>query len=126
MVAKVNNPPELSINVDAELIAKIFKNIMENAIEHSEQSGKIEINASTEKGYTVIEFIDHGKGFSEKALNNALKPFAISKSYLHQQDNKIGLNLYTAKLVMDNHEGNIEISNTKDKGARVSLQFKSE
>ena len=71
---------------------------------------------------TVCEFIDHGPGFSPVALDNLYKLFWVGDGHVDQNR---GLNLALIKLIMDAHDGRIEVMNNQPKGATVRLIFKN-
>jgi two-component system sensor histidine kinase/response regulator len=123
---EVDIPPETNIHADQEMINGVIESILENAIDYSDQNGKIKITGIHQDEFTKVEIVDEGQGFSEKALKDIFKPFSIGESHLYHKDNRIGLNLYMAKLVMDSHGGKIEVSNMEKKGAKVCLYFKNE
>jgi K+-sensing histidine kinase KdpD len=72
---------------------------------------------------TVCEFIDNGAGFPPKILENPFLPFVNAEKHI---DKNSGLNLLLLKLIMDAHQGQIEIFNNQQKGATVSLTFRNQ
>jgi two-component system sensor histidine kinase/response regulator len=113
----------LVILAESDLLKICFQSILDNAVENSFASGKIEMKGYSEKGNAVIEFIDEGKGFSDKAMKNLFRMFSPGEQHV---DQNIGLDLALVKLIMDAHKGRIHVSNNPDKGATVRLEFPSE
>jgi two-component system sensor histidine kinase/response regulator len=74
-----------------------------------------------ENGYTGIEFIDKGSGFSQLALKNLYSFFGVGDKHI---DENTGLNLALVKLIMNAHEGDIIVSNN-EVGVTVKLIFKN-
>lgn len=67
-----------------------------------------------------FEVIDDGKGFTARALEQALNPFYTSRQ---PEDSHYGLGLNICEILCKNHGGGISISNTKDLGAKVEFSF---
>jgi K+-sensing histidine kinase KdpD len=79
------------------------------------------MNVYSENGYTNIEFIDKGTGFSHLALKNLYNFFGVGDKHI---DENTGLNLALTKLIMKAHRGDINVSNNEI-GATVKLIFKN-
>ena len=110
---------DISINADPELFENCIYEIIDNAIDHSPENGKIVINIySTEPDKVTIETLDSGEGFEQKILNNPFKFFVKSDRFIGKN---IGFDLAYVKLIIDAHSGNIELSNTTEGGACVRL-----
>jgi signal transduction histidine kinase len=69
---------------------------------------------------TVCSIIDEGRGFSALALENQFQLFATGSEHIN--GNK-GLSLALVKLIMDLHNGQIEVENNPTSGATVRLIF---
>ena len=65
-----------------------------------------------------MEISDNGGGF--KNLDKAFDPFYTTKS----RTQKKGIGLTIAYNIIQEHQGNIVISNNEDKGATVSVYLK--
>ncbi|NJB82387.1 hybrid sensor histidine kinase/response regulator [Wenyingzhuangia aestuarii] len=105
---------------DPQLILYCLDNILDNAIQHSEEGGNITINIDNYENRIVCSIIDEGEGFSEYALTNLFKLFSSSKSHV---DSNKGLGLALVKLIADAHNATIEVMNNPTKGATVKLTF---
>ena len=69
----------------------------------------------------ITSIIDNGNGFSEESLNKVFDLFHTDDSMISDQD--YGLGLAAVKLIMDAHNGKIEVKNKPDGGAKVDLFF---
>jgi len=104
-----------------ELLKLAFINILDNAIKYSKENGKIFIEIQHSNTQISCRFIDQGKGFSRKALENLFEYFSPGEEYVG--DETLGLDLALAKLIMDVHSGRIEAGNMESGGAFVTLTF---
>jgi len=119
----INDHTSFNISGDKDLIFKTFKFIIKNAIDHSENNSKIEFSTTQKENITICRFIDYGKGFSKKNIENIFSPYAFIESEYHKQNE---LSMYVIKLIMELHKGNIKVFNMKGAGACVELAFKNE
>jgi signal transduction histidine kinase len=61
-----NNIEEhIKVNTDEKMIAAVFRNLISNAVQYTEQGGKIEINAKEEKNYCLFCVADTGVGIDK-------------------------------------------------------------
>lgn len=104
-----------------KLIRQCFECILENAIQFSYPNSTITMLADSSKDTVMVEVIDEGSGFSEKAMQTLFGFFAIGEQHV---DQNAGLGLALVKLIMDAHRGEIQITNNPGKGATVRLFFK--
>jgi len=109
-----------SIPGDLELIKICFERIFENSVKFSPSNAQVVINISADHQFTIIEFIDYGKGFPQKILDNPFMVFGLGDRHI---DRSTGLNLALVKLIVDAHRGKVTISNNPEKGALVKLTF---
>ncbi|MCK9219450.1 MAG: hybrid sensor histidine kinase/response regulator [Bacteroidales bacterium] len=111
---------DIMIGGNQKLLQSCFDSLLENALEYSEPNSTITLKSSSSPDEIFFEVIDEGRGFSEEALKNLFKFFAIGEQHI---DQNIGLALALTKLIMDVHEGKIEVSNNAERGATVKLTF---
>ena len=111
------------IKGDKELITICFQRLVENSVKYSPVGGEVAISVFSDEQSTVCEFIDNGTGFPPKILENPFLPFVNAENHI---DKNTGLNLLLIKLIMDAHQGRIEIFKNLNKGATVRLTFKKQ
>lgn len=120
----INNLPSeiLLIKADSDLIKTCFEMIIDNSVKFAGENAKVEISGTIDNGITTLIFSDDGPGFSDTSLNNLFGLFS-SGDLLHSEG--AGLGLAAAKLILDAHEGSINIRNNKAGGAEVEIKIKS-
>ncbi len=109
------------IEVVPDMIIQCFKNIFDNAIEHTPKNGQIKVSCIKEKNYLEVTIEDSGTGFSDEAWLRQFDLFGADKVMNHTKG--YGLGLAAARLIMKAHSGDIRLENCPNGGARVSLQF---
>jgi len=111
-----------TILCDRELLQTCFESLIDNAVKFSEPNHPVIVKVYSDERCTVCEIIDKGTGFSADALKNVFTVFGIGDSHV---DQNTGLNLAITKLIMEAHEGVIEVQNNEHQGATVRLIFKN-
>jgi len=101
---------------DANQVAQILINILKNAKEACVLNiSKVSITIYSVKNIQVIEITDNGPGFAN--LNNVLTPFYTTKAH----GSGIGLSLCAE--IARNHEGQLEVCNMIDGGAKITMNW---
>ncbi len=103
--------------VDYELISSVFSILIANALDAISNEGKITIHNETTAIHCKIYVSDTGSGISPKDIPHIFNPFFSTKP------DGAGIDLATAKRIMDNHGGRIEVASKKDEGTTFTLQF---
>ncbi len=105
---------------DRRMLEICVESLIDNAIHYSFKDGEIIILSESSKETTILGFIDHGSGFSPQALVHMFKLFSPGEQHI---DENVGLDLALVKMIMDAHEGKIELGNNPEGGAFVRLIF---
>ena len=111
----------LLIKVDSDLLRTCFLMIIENSAKFAGNNATLTISTKTNYNSISIIFTDNGPGFSDEALNNLFELFSAG-DLLHAEGT--GLGLATSKLILDTHEGTIDVNNIDDGGAQVIVKLK--
>jgi signal transduction histidine kinase len=101
---------------DRTAIGRAVTNLVQNAIEHGGNAGKITISV---RGPAVIEVLDEGSGVPLAERERIFEPFYR----LRPQDHGAGLGLNLVQEIMQLHGGRIEILDGKPAGACFRMIF---
>jgi two-component system sensor histidine kinase/response regulator len=110
----------LVIEGNEKLMKNCFLGVIENAVEYSPDGGRFAVRLIREGALAGCEITDQGPGFSDKALANLFTLFSNPDEHI---DENVGLDLSLAKMIMDAHNGKIEVKNLPVGGACVRLLF---
>lgn len=106
--------PEIEC-IENQLI-QVFINIIKNALEASENNGKIIIRVKKEGNQQiVISFQDHGCGISEDRIHKLGEPFYSNK------ERGTGLGLMITYKIIEHHKGTIQVSSKVNKGTTITI-----
>ncbi len=112
--------PELSVDVDTNLIEQVLINLVVNAIEAVKDAEHPRIILSavlTANHKMAIKVTDNGAGIAPDVLNNIFIPFFSTKK------NGSGIGLSLCKQIMMLHKGNITVQSVIGQGSVFTLQF---
>lgn len=99
-------------------LEQVLINVIENAIDASQQGQKVEIKLKWENSCFVWTVRDYGEGIPEEDLQKVFEPFYTTKK------DGTGLGLSLVKRFLDDMNGNISMYNTQ-KGLEVVISLPS-
>ncbi|HSA07562.1 MAG TPA: response regulator [Candidatus Gastranaerophilales bacterium] len=105
----------LNAFIDPLEIKRVILNLISNAINYTDERGKIIISTKKEKGNTVVSFIDNGKGMSEAEQALLFSKFTSYSKKFRQVGT--GLGLYLSKQIIETHGGEIFVKSEEGKGS---------
>jgi signal transduction histidine kinase len=104
---------------DPAKLEQVLINVLNNSVEAMPEGGDIFISASHGDGLVKIEITDTGIGIPEEHLSKVFDPFFTTK----EVDRGTGLGLSICYGIINQHNGNIEISSTVGKGTTVTIKL---
>ncbi len=114
-VFKNYSPDIPPVGFDAELLERVFYNLITNAAQASSPGSAVTIKTKpmeTEAGRGVeISVIDRGSGIETKNLENIFNPFFTTKG------DGVGLGLAIVSKIIDEHQGQITVESTRGEGS---------
>ena len=115
---------ELMIDIDIARIKLLLKNLLDNAIRHTPESGLapvVDLRVGWQE--VIITISDHGKGIDEQHLPHLTEPFYRADSSRQRETGGYGLGLYLCKMIVEAHEGGLEIDSLIGEGTRVIVKL---
>jgi anti-sigma regulatory factor (Ser/Thr protein kinase) len=111
-------PPALTetfVNVDASLAKRILSNLINNAVEATEE-GTISVDTRKVAAGVALSVTDSGRGIPE-----AILPQLAQKGFSFGKKKGSGLGLYHAKRIVESWGGSFQIRSVVGKGTQVEL-----
>jgi two-component system sensor histidine kinase VanS len=105
----VNAPDELTLWGDADKLARVFNNILKNAIAYSHDDSIIGISASEQGEEAVVTFTNQGDQIPPHKLDTIFEKFYRLDSARSTDTGGAGLGLAIAKEIVAAHNGSITV-----------------
>lgn len=99
-------PEDLHIRADSEKMARVFNNILKNAIAYSDEGSPIRVTAREEPGRVVIQFTNRG-GIPQHRLDDIFEKFYRLDAARSSATGGAGLGLAIARDIVRLHGGEV-------------------
>ncbi|OED37950.1 hypothetical protein AB833_22000 [Chromatiales bacterium (ex Bugula neritina AB1)] len=115
----------LLVTGDLAMIDRVVSNLVSNALQYTQQNGKVEITLTTvptesgKKAKFVIE--DNGPGIDPTQINNIFRRFHRADNQ-HSSGSNAGLGLTIAQRIIQLHSSQLTVENTGN-GTRFSFEL---
>ena len=107
-----------SVFIDLLMIRTVITNLILNARDATGPKGSIAIKTYVKNAHTILEVQDNGCGMGFEFIQNSLfMPFKTTKK------NGIGIGLFHCKMIIDAHDGRIEVESKPDHGTVFRVYF---
>jgi signal transduction histidine kinase len=109
------------VRMNASRLVQLFKNVVENAVQHSRRGERVEITAEPKEEdgarWVVCRVLDRGPGIGAEDAAKLFDPF------YSRRDGGTGLGLSIVQRIVQEHGGKIEIGNRATGGAVVTVML---
>jgi len=107
-----------SILADPDQLVILFGNIFLNAIQAMAEGGRLSVETKiSDPGWIAISISDTGVGIPREKLNKIFEPLFTTKA------KGIGLGLSIAKIIVESHEGTINVRSEVGKGSTFTIML---
>lgn len=127
-LSTVPPPPNWMVEGDADQLVRLFTNIISNSLQYTPDDGRIEIlleEGKLQNQLTIdVTIKDNGVGIPEAALPHIFDRFyRADPSRQRSVTGGSGLGLAIAKVIVENHGGNIQIQSHSQQGTEVKIRL---
>ena len=110
--------PRLTVRGDADKLARVFDNVLRNAVSYSAPGGEVEIWAAEREGWAEIAIRNQGLEIPEQELTNIFQKFYRLDQARSTRTGGAGLGLAIAREIVERHGGAIR---AESDGRRTSF-----
>jgi len=103
--------------VDEAAMRSTLINLMLNSIHAMSQGGELKVSTTTGDQRLLVEIADTGCGMTEEQTKHMFEPFYTTKSQ------GLGLGLFFAATVIEQHSGTVEVRSTPRKGTQIAIKL---
>ncbi|MGE5416530.1 MAG: ATP-binding protein [Acidobacteriota bacterium] len=108
---------DLEVEADRDRIEQVVINILDNAITHSPEHGRISIYVQAEPNELKVTISDEGPGIPAGEEKRIFERFYRIDKSRARKDGGSGLGLSIARNIVEVHKGTIGVENTRSGGA---------
>jgi PAS domain S-box-containing protein len=107
--------------MDPSRLRQVFENLIDNAIQHSERGGKVQISGSivehAGRHWVECRVDDEGTGFAPDNLDRVFEPFFTLR------EGGTGLGLSIVQRIVEEHSGKVFAANRPEGGGSIRVLF---
>jgi signal transduction histidine kinase/DNA-binding response OmpR family regulator len=120
-----NFNPEFFIWYDANVLAKVFNNLISNAIKYTKNGGTVEviINPSKSNEFIEISVVDNGVGIEKENLLKIFDRFYHKGGNKDSYEKGFGIGLSLAKSLIEVHKGLISVTSKPGMGSTFIISL---
>jgi signal transduction histidine kinase len=104
-------------------MTQVITNILDNALRHTPENGRITLSAAQENNKVKIAIHDSGPGLSPEDLNRIFDRFYRADSSRQREDGGSGLGLAIARSIVRLHNGQLSAESEPGGGLRVIISL---
>lgn len=107
LIVRINSTTDLPIFADGNLIARVFENLMTNAIRYGYDGQYVDINSFIDEKEVVVQVVNYGDIIPPDELPHLFDMFYTGDKARTNQEDSTGLGLFIAKNILEQHNGSI-------------------
>lgn len=102
--------------LDEDRIEQVMTNLIDNAIRHTQEQGRVVVNVEKEMGFAKVSINDNGVGIPEEDLQYVFERFYKADKARTLGKGGTGLGLAIASSIINSHDGKIYAESTVGEG----------
>jgi signal transduction histidine kinase len=106
-VVVVRDPSTGTVRGDRRSLARLFRNVLENAVRFSPRGGRVRVDTRAQDDRAVVTISDEGPGVDPSDAERIFEPFA--RASREQDDEGTGLGLAIARGIARSFEGDVTV-----------------
>lgn len=115
LITRLNVPPSLTIWGDGELLARVFENLLTNAVRYGKEGKFIDIHCYPDSEDIVIQVANYGEPISPEGLPHLFDMFYTGDHARTHHEGSTGLGLFIAKNIVMQHQGTISAQSSSSR-----------
>ncbi len=117
------DPALPAVEIDGSRISQVVGNLLENAITHTPQRGRVTLSGLMSEGQATISVADTGPGIAPDELSRIFDRFYRADPSRARATGGSGLGLTIARRLVEAHGGTIEAESTVGEGSRFTVRL---
>jgi signal transduction histidine kinase len=122
-VGSIEAAPEYSVDADEEALRQALNNLVDNAVAHSEDGGRVRVSIARDGEQLFIAVHDEGAGIPPDALERVFERFYRVDAARSRERGGTGIGLSIVKHVAQAHGGSVSVVSELGAGSTFTLQL---
>lgn len=102
---------------DRGRLDQVLLNLLDNAVKYSPAGGTVRVTLAARRGQALLTVADEGIGVPAAQLDSLFEPFARAANALAPDYGGLGLGLYIARRIVEQHGGRIWAESAEGRGS---------
>jgi signal transduction histidine kinase len=115
--------PEARVDADVDRLTLALDALIENAVEHTDEDGRIELGARVEGADVVLTVADSGHGIPASELQRIFGRFSRIGAARGRKAGGFGLGLAIVKAIAEAHRGSVQVRSAEGEGSVFELHL---
>lgn len=111
------------VRADRDKLAVVINNLLGNAIKYTPANGNVMVGCQVAADVVVLTFKDNGIGIDPSEHAKVFEKFQRGSNPEVQNESGTGIGLYTAREIVRQHGGDIELLSEKDRGSTFMVRL---
>lgn len=111
----------IMVNGDEAKLRMVIGNIIDNASKYTKPRGRVTITVLERDNRGIIVIQDNGVGIAKQDLAHIFERFTRTQNELSEKVGGSGLGLYLAKIIVELHNGDINVTSRKGRGTTFTI-----
>lgn len=121
---ELENLPEAVFHGDEDLLRQMLLNLVDNAVKFTPAAGAVMLSLERRQDEYLLSVADSGPGIPADARHHIFERFyRADRTRTPAEDGGAGLGLAIARWIARAHDGDIELSDSRDKGTRFIVRL---
>jgi two-component system, OmpR family, sensor histidine kinase CiaH len=116
-------PQPSTVEVDPDRMQQVFLILIDNAIKHTPPGGKVEVQVRRHGQTAQVTVADTGAGIAPEHLPRIFDRFYRADRARAREGGGTGLGLAIAKMLVEAHDGQLQLSSTLGVGTQVTVSL---
>jgi len=117
---------DISAMIDTRLLEQAVFNLLDNAINYSEQQSSVQVSVAVQDSEIIISVQDHGLGISKEHHSRLFERFYRADKARNRKLGGTGLGLAIVKHIAQAHGGRVSVESAIGKGSTFSFYLPKE
>lgn len=109
---RLHAEPQLEIQGDGELLARVFENLLTNAIRYGQDGHFVDIHCIRDGEAAVVQVINYGDCIPAEDIPHLFDMFYTGDKARTHREGSTGLGLFIAKNIVEQHHGSITVQSS--------------